>query len=414
MGHQFFKNVDFSVTYPLNNKIDNLSQDVHNCSLTAPSVVAWRAEPKPDRPSLAPYSDGLEGNLGGPAASEVPTGMDSPTQIEFGVFLARVRELEFQHGYLPDSFLTSLRGKVIYAADHSLFLSGDSIADSVRSYCLRVFDHRSPAPCPSRDGNSITPFVCSLLGVPVSSPSVALGDSDACSLRVSFAFFPSFFSFPVTSVSSVTPNFSLPFAAASSLSASSFPGLVAGSLLSLVASYVSWPVTSSVASCVAPAAYPVSWSFFFLLRSSCRLASRFLVRLVSHLVCCWFVGFVCLSFGCLSSRWFVLFCCRSFSCLACHLLGRLVVFVFFLCYVVSLSSSCLFCFVPLFSLFFALRNLVSSGCCFFCWSFGMVIFFCLGLFFSSCLFRFFFFMCLCSLGGGGVGCRFSAFGGVGL
>ena len=41
-----------------------------NRSFSAPSVVARRAEPTPDRPSLAPYADGLEGNLGGPAASE--------------------------------------------------------------------------------------------------------------------------------------------------------------------------------------------------------------------------------------------------------------------------------------------------------------------------------------------------------
>ena len=168
----------------------------------------------------------------------------------------------FSHGYLPDSFLTSLRGKVIYAADHSLFLSGDSIADSVRSYCLRVFDPRLPASCSSRDGNSIIPFVCSLLGVAVPSPSVAVGDSDAHSSRVSFASFPSSFSFPVTSVASVYSDFSLPFAT-SSLSAPSFPGLVAGSLPGLVASSVSWPVTSSVTSRVAPVVCPVSRSVSF-------------------------------------------------------------------------------------------------------------------------------------------------------
>ena len=50
-----------------------------NRSFSAPSVVAGRAEPTPDRPSLASYSDGLEGNLGGPAASEVPKGRDSHT-----------------------------------------------------------------------------------------------------------------------------------------------------------------------------------------------------------------------------------------------------------------------------------------------------------------------------------------------
>ena len=97
----------------INNYIDNISQDVFNRSLSAPTVVARCADPTPDRPSLAPYTDGLEGNLGGPAASEAPTSMDSPSQIEFGEFLARVRELEGQYGYLPDLFL-SLRGKGIF------------------------------------------------------------------------------------------------------------------------------------------------------------------------------------------------------------------------------------------------------------------------------------------------------------
>ena len=57
-----------------------------NRSFSAPSVVAGRAEPMPDRPSLAPYSNGLEGNLGGLAASEAPTGVDSLTLILFGEF----------------------------------------------------------------------------------------------------------------------------------------------------------------------------------------------------------------------------------------------------------------------------------------------------------------------------------------
>ena len=50
-----------------------------NRSFSAPSVVAGCVEPTPDRPSLALYADGLEGNLGGPAASEAPSGVDSLT-----------------------------------------------------------------------------------------------------------------------------------------------------------------------------------------------------------------------------------------------------------------------------------------------------------------------------------------------
>ena len=51
-----------------------------NRSLSAPSVVGGRTEP------FAPYSDGLGGNLGGPAASEVSKGVYSLTHIEFGKF----------------------------------------------------------------------------------------------------------------------------------------------------------------------------------------------------------------------------------------------------------------------------------------------------------------------------------------
>ena len=57
-----------------------------NHSLSAPSVVAGRTDPTPDRPPFAPYSDGLGGNLGGPAASEAPKGVYSLTHIEFGEF----------------------------------------------------------------------------------------------------------------------------------------------------------------------------------------------------------------------------------------------------------------------------------------------------------------------------------------
>ena len=57
-----------------------------NRSLSAPSVVAGHAEPTPNRPPLAPYTDGLGVNLGGPAASEAPKGVDSLPHITFGKF----------------------------------------------------------------------------------------------------------------------------------------------------------------------------------------------------------------------------------------------------------------------------------------------------------------------------------------
>ena len=267
MVDKFKKNLEYRFFDVVNNKIGNLSQDVHNRSLTALTVVARRADPTPDRPSLALNSDGLEGNLGVPAASEAPTVVDYPTHIEFGVFLARVRELEFQHGYLPDSFLTSLRGKVIYAADHSLLLSGDSIADSDCSYRLRVFGPRSPAPGWSRDGDSIIPFVRSLLGVATHSVFFQGGWRLRCSLIEGFVCFFSLFFF----LSCHVCLFSHLRLFASSLS-SPFPGLVAGSLPGSVASCVA-PVTYSVSRSVSfsyspPVVWPVAFLFVSLVASS--------------------------------------------------------------------------------------------------------------------------------------------------
>ena len=91
-----------------------------NCFLSAPSVVAGCTEPMPDRPPLAPYTDGLGENLGGSAASEAPKGVHSLTHIEFGKFLDRDRELKLQFDFIHDYFLSSLRGKVIFASDNSV------------------------------------------------------------------------------------------------------------------------------------------------------------------------------------------------------------------------------------------------------------------------------------------------------
>ena len=65
----------------INISTGNICQDV-----SAPPVVAGRSEPTPDKPPFAQYSDGLGGNLGGPAASEAPKGVYSLTHIKFGKF----------------------------------------------------------------------------------------------------------------------------------------------------------------------------------------------------------------------------------------------------------------------------------------------------------------------------------------
>ena len=97
----------------------------------------------------------------------------------FGEFLARIRDLECRFGYLPDNYLVSLRGKVIHSPDYSLYLSGDAIFDSVRSFRLRLMDPASPLPGSSRDSDSVIPFLCSLLGVANPYPPVSFGNSIA-------------------------------------------------------------------------------------------------------------------------------------------------------------------------------------------------------------------------------------------
>ena len=97
----------------------------------------------------------------------------------FGEFLARIRDLECKFGYLPDNYLVSLRSKVIHSPDYFLYLSGDAIFDSVRSFCLHLMDPVSPLPGSSRDSDSVIPFLCSLLGVANPYLPVSSGDSSA-------------------------------------------------------------------------------------------------------------------------------------------------------------------------------------------------------------------------------------------
>ena len=121
----------------INSRFDEISQDF-NHSLSAPTVVAERNEPTPNRTPLSAYSDVLGANLGGPAATEASSDIGFPSQMLFGEFLARIRDLECKFGYLPDNYLMTLQGKVIHSPDYSLYLSDDAIFDSVRSFCLRL------------------------------------------------------------------------------------------------------------------------------------------------------------------------------------------------------------------------------------------------------------------------------------
>ena len=148
----------------IDSRIDDNSQGVSNSSFPAPTVVARRNKPTPDRTPLAAYTDILGANLGGPAATEASTDVGFPTQMLFGEVLARIRDLKIKFGYVPDNYLMALCGKVIHSSDYSLYLSGDAILDSVRSFCLRLLDPVSPMLGSSRDSDLVIPFFMFLIG----------------------------------------------------------------------------------------------------------------------------------------------------------------------------------------------------------------------------------------------------------
>ena len=158
----------------MSSRTDSLTQDVTNVnipSLSAPFAVAGRAEPPPDKVPHCTYSDGRGSTLGGPAAALAPPGADPLTHVSFESLIDRVRDLEHHFGYLSDRYLQSLWGQVVSARDHSVMMSGESIVDSVRSHRLRVCDPVSSTPWSSRDGDSVVPFLWSLIGLPVVSSS---------------------------------------------------------------------------------------------------------------------------------------------------------------------------------------------------------------------------------------------------
>ena len=191
--------------------------------------------------------------------------MDSLSLIDFSKLLDGFRELEFQYGYLPDYFFSAFSGKVIFASDNSLFLSGDSIANSMRSYRLRVFDPLSPSPGSSCDGNLVILYLCSLLGVPVSSPCMAVGDSGArLSWGSAVPVISSVAPFRSSSVSSVAISGGVPVASGIARSvASSFPPKLVSSVACSFALSVADAVAPSVAFPVASSFLPVASSVAF-------------------------------------------------------------------------------------------------------------------------------------------------------
>ena len=111
-----FASIDKRISQDLaSNAVDrNVSQDVVTLSsLSAPSAVAGRSELAPDRASSVLHTGGLGYNLEGPAAADEPTDSASLSRLSFDNFIAKVRDLEALHGYVPDFFLSSLRGACV-------------------------------------------------------------------------------------------------------------------------------------------------------------------------------------------------------------------------------------------------------------------------------------------------------------
>ena len=157
---------------------DMSAQDVANVSsLAAPLVVAGCAEPTPDGVPSVLYADGLGTYPGGPAATVAPTGATSPPHVSFKDLLTTVRVLE-NSGRILDSFLESLRGSVVFSLGHDFAIGGESLVESLRGFRTRLVDPVSPLQGPSQGGDSVSCFLCSLVGGFASaSPSVAgVGD----------------------------------------------------------------------------------------------------------------------------------------------------------------------------------------------------------------------------------------------
>ena len=155
---------------------DVSDQDLTNLtpSFSAPRVVAGCSEPTPDGVPSAPYSGGLGTYPGGPPATDALSGATSLPLISFESLLTAVRVLE-SSGRVPDSFLEALWGSVVFSVEHNFTIGGESLAESICSFRSRLCDPVSPLPGPSKGGNSIAQFLCSLVVSPPQLPPRSLG-----------------------------------------------------------------------------------------------------------------------------------------------------------------------------------------------------------------------------------------------
>ena len=149
-------------------------QDMSNSSLLAPAPVAVCDEHPPARAPYAPFSEGLGMSREGLTTARSPAGISSLSQLAFADFVDRVRVYESSVGYIPDSYLTSLCSFVVYSDKFGVAISGNSLADCVRSFRQRLMDPNDPVPGTSQGGDSVVCFLCRLMVSSGSSPQSSL------------------------------------------------------------------------------------------------------------------------------------------------------------------------------------------------------------------------------------------------
>ena len=93
-----------------------------------------------------PYSDGLGKSCEGPAAVRSPVGSSSLPQLAFSDLIDRVRVYESLMGFVPASYLDSLRSFVVYSDEFEVAIGGDSLTDSIRFFHQRLSDPLDPVP----------------------------------------------------------------------------------------------------------------------------------------------------------------------------------------------------------------------------------------------------------------------------
>ena len=129
-------------------------------------------EHPPARAPYVPYLDGLGNSREGPAAVRLPVGISSLPQLAFSDLIDRVRVYESLMGFVPNSYLASLRLVLMYSDEFNVAIGGDSRSDSVRSFLQRLLDLHDPVSCMPQGGNNVVRFLYCLVASSGLSPQL--------------------------------------------------------------------------------------------------------------------------------------------------------------------------------------------------------------------------------------------------